>query len=184
MINKAEFDEINKELKRLEDLRENSIKISRSIINLSKQIIHNLHKNDIKKAEEFVKEINKLVKALPNERANDLNIDITAIQEYVEAVAYYELIKNNKLPTRKELNVDTITYLMGLCDLTGELIRKITNLLINDKMGEAKKIKDIISEIYNEFVHLDIHHGELRKKADMLRWNMEKAEDVLLRSKK
>ncbi len=44
-------------------------------------------------------------------------------------------------------------------------------------------MKNFISEIYNEFIHLDIHRGDLRKKADMLRWNSEKAEDILLRAK-
>ena len=93
------------------------------------------------------------------------------------------IIKHNRLPTRKELNVDTVEYLSGLCDLTGELIRRITNSLINDDLKEALKIKNFISWIYNEFIHLDIHHGDLRKKSDMLRWNLEKAEDILLRAK-
>lgn len=178
-----EFESIKKDLQRLEDLRENTIKTSRCIINLSKQIIHNLHKNEIKKAEELIEYIKKQVKELPKVENLDLGINFDAVQEYVEALAYYYIVKKDKIPTRKELNVNTIEYLCGLCDLSGELIRRITNSLINDNFEEAKRIKIFISILYNEFVHLDIHHGELRKKSDMLRWNLEKAEDILLRAK-
>ncbi len=183
MINKNEFEAIRKDLVRLEELRENTIKISRLIINLSKQIIHNLHKNEVNEAEKLILEIKKHIKELPKTQNLNLGINFDAVQEYVEALGYYYIIKKSRLPTRKELNVDVVEYLSGLCDLTGELIRRITNSLINDDLKEALKIKNFISEIYNGFVHLDIHHGDLRKKSDMLRWNLEKAEDILLRAK-
>ena len=54
MINKSEFKDIQKDLQRLEDLREETIKISRLIINLSKQIIHNLHKNEVNEADKLI----------------------------------------------------------------------------------------------------------------------------------
>lgn len=182
MVNK-EFNNIKKELQELDNLRETTIKISRLIINLSKQIIHNLHKNEINEAEKLIIEIKKQIKKLPKTRNLDLGINFDAVQEYVEALGYYYIIKHNRLPTRKELNVDVVEYLSGLCDLTGELIRRITNSLINDDLKEAHRIKNFISDIYTGFVHLDIHRGDLRKKSDMLRWNLEKAEDILLRAK-
>ena len=177
-----EFESIKNDLEKLEEEREKSIKVSRSIINLSKKIIHNLHKNNLKEAEVLIKDIEKELKNLP-EACADTNIDATAIQEYVEALAYYHILKFNKLPTRKDLNVNTVSYLSGLCDLTGELIRRMTNALISGDQKEAKRVKDFISEIYDSFINLDIHRGDLRKKSDMLRWNLNKAEDLLLQMK-
>jgi len=183
MIIKEEFSAIRKDLQKLEDLREKTIKISRSIINFSKQIIHRLHKEEIKEAEGLIKYIKKEINRLPKDTNLDVNINLVAVQEYVEALSYYYILKENRIPTRKDLKVNTIEYLTGLCDLSGELIRRITNSLIKDDFEEAKRIKNFISDLYHEFIHLDIHHGELRKKSDMLRWNLEKAEDILLRAK-
>ena len=108
MINKNEFEAIRKDLVRLEELRETTIKISRLIINLSKQIIHNLHKNEVNEAEKLILEIKKHVKELPKTQNLNLGINFDAVQEYVEALGYYYIIKHNRLPTRKELNVDTV----------------------------------------------------------------------------
>ena len=54
------FDKIRKELKKIEDNREKAITNSREIINLSKQIIYSVHRDNLKKAGEQVKLITRL----------------------------------------------------------------------------------------------------------------------------
>ena len=100
------------------------------------------------------------------------------MQEYVEAVCFYEVIKSNKLPTQAELKVSAPDYLAGLSDLTGELMRKANNLWINKKTKEALKIIDLVKDIYDAFVQLDIREQELRKKADAIKYNVRKLEDL------
>ena len=41
-----------------------------------------------------------------------------ALQEYAEALLYFSVISSKKLVTRKELEIPTSYYILGLCDLT------------------------------------------------------------------
>ncbi|MFA5888178.1 MAG: hypothetical protein WC852_05720 [Candidatus Nanoarchaeia archaeon] len=179
MINKNEFAGIRKDLKDFEEKREETIRKSRDIIMLSKQIIYSTQRNELKKAEELCGEIRKLVKELPAGNY-DTDMETVAVQEYVEAVCFYEFVKNKKLLTRKELGVITGDYLLGLCDLTGELVRQAVNAVINKKYDEAIEIKEFVSEIYGEFLQFDLRGGQLRKKADSIKWNLRKLEDLAL----
>lgn len=179
MINKNEFIGIRKDLKDFEEKREETIRKSRDIIMLSKQIIYSTQRNELKKAEELCEEIRKLVKELPSGNY-DTDMETVAVQEYVEAVCFYEFVKNKKLLTRKELGVITGDYLLGLCDLTGELVRQAVNAVINKRYDEAIEIKEFVSEIYGEFLQFDLRGGQLRKKADSIKWNLRKLEDLAL----
>ena len=117
---------------------------------------------------------NKLPKEL-----YDANIQKVALQEYVEALCYYEFVRSSKILTRDDLRVDTEDYLMGLCDLTGELTRRMVFKTIEKNFDEVIKIKDLVEEIYGEFLKFDLRNGELRKKSDSIKWNLKKIEDVL-----
>jgi len=179
MINKKEFEDIAEDLKKFENKREEVIVLSRKIINLSKRIIYSMHRNNRKEAEVLLKEIRKEIKKLPKE-PHDTSIALTAMQEYVEAVCYYAFDIGKTIPTRKELEVDTNEYLLGLCDLSGELVRKAVNSAINQDYNEVKRAKQFTEELYGEFLKFDLRNGELRKKYDSIRWNLAKLEDLLL----
>ncbi|MDO8740076.1 MAG: hypothetical protein Q7J54_00705 [Candidatus Woesearchaeota archaeon] len=177
MLNKKEFEDIIKELKKFDEEREKTIRQSRDIIQLSKQIIYAVQRDDISSADALVKEIKEKAKKLPL-KFYDTEMDAVAMQELVEAVVFYEFVKNNKMPSRKELGAETTAYLMGLCDLTGELVRKAVKDVINKRYSEAKKIKDLVDEIYGEFLKFDLRNGDLRKKADQIKWNLKKLEEM------
>mgnify|MGYP000589400678 CR=1 FL=1 len=57
MINKQEFAKIRKEIGNFDKKREELIQLSREIINLSKRVIYSLHRNDMKAASNYVKNI-------------------------------------------------------------------------------------------------------------------------------
>ena len=182
MINKQEFKDIGKELKKFEEERESLIQKSREIITLSKQIIYSIHRDDIKKADVLAKTITSKAKSLSNKNY-DMNMNNVAMQEYVEAVAFLEFIKNNKIPTRKELKTEIEPYLCGLCDLTGELVRKAVNSAINKNTSEVIKIREFIDQLYGEMLMFDFRNGEMRKKYDSIKWNLKKVEDIILEVK-
>jgi len=138
MLNKKDFEKIRREITSFDTKRETLIQKSREIINISKRIIYALHRNDIKLASSYVKEIEKKKKSLNTSMGLDTNINRTALQEYVEALCYYHFIKNKKIPTKATLKVDNESYLMGICDLTGELVRKAVNEAINKKFSKLK----------------------------------------------
>jgi predicted translin family RNA/ssDNA-binding protein len=178
MLDKSEFERIRKEFKKFEEGRERVIQTSRQVINLSKQIIFSMQRNEKQKAEGLLKDIKATVKKLPEEQF-DAGIQNVAKQEFVEAIAFYEFSVNNRIPTSKQLGIDDENYLMGLCDLTGELVRKAVMDGINKDFSSAKKIHGIVEEIYGEFLKFDMRNGELRKKADSIKWNLKKLDELL-----
>ncbi|MBI4448241.1 hypothetical protein HY643_04620 [Candidatus Woesearchaeota archaeon] len=182
MLNLKEFEEIKSEMENFEEEREKTITISRNIIRLSKQLIYSAHRGDFKSAKEAVGEINKLVEEIKGKR-EDVGMTKVAFQEYAEAVGFYCFIKEGRLITRKELGISTEDYLIGVCDLTGEMVRKALNDIINGDYDSALKVKDAVNEIYGVFLKLDFRNGELRKRFDSIKWNLRKLEDLALNIK-
>ncbi len=180
MINRKDFEDIRKELENFEEEREKTISNSREVIKLSKQIIYSLHRDDLANAARLLKEIKIKIKLLDKTKNYDTSISSVAFQEYVEAVAFFDIVKNGSLPTSKELNVDVFSYLCGLADLTGELGRKAVHDAIKKDFKSAEKIKNIVEDIYGEFLKFDLRNGELRKKSDAIKWNLNKLEDLVL----
>lgn len=180
MLNKKEFGQIRHEMHNLDLKREAIIQASREIITISKQIIYAAQRNDLKAAADAIKDIREKVKKLKKiNAATDTNISSVAFQEYVEAIAFYEFVKSGKIPSKSSLGVSADDYLSGICDLTGELVRKAIYNVIHKKFDEAEKIKELVHDIYGEFLKLHLRNGELRKKSDSIKWNLKKLEEVM-----
>src|SRR3989344_6016365 len=94
--------------------REKVIKASRDILKFSKAAIYSIHRNDMKQADSNLKKAGEVMAKLesftkdPNLAAGAYN---NALEEFVEASAYYNFIRENKLLTAKQLNVSTEIYL-------------------------------------------------------------------------
>lgn len=185
MLDKKELKEMNVEFKRQDNERENLIKKSRDILKLSKQIIYSVHRGDISEADKLVHAIEKEAKELDKIAGKHAALEESgsfrvAYMEYVEAVLYYNFVKNKKIPTRKELRVSIEHYLLGLCDLTGELVRKAVFLAGKGKVNEVIKIKELVDEIYGELLKFDFRENELRRKFDAVKYDLRKLEDLVL----
>ena len=184
MLDKKDFGKIRKEMEEFDSKREQIIQKSRHIISLSKRIIYALHRNDMKDASSYLKEIETEKKSLQGMKiALDTNIMQTALQEYAEALCYYHFVKDKKVPTSTELKLDNESYLMGLCDLTGELTRKAVNEVINQNFSMAFEIKKLVEEIYDEFLKFNLRNNELRVKSDQIKWSLKKLEDIIFELK-
>mgnify|MGYP001605063866 CR=1 FL=1 len=179
MLDAKDFKDIAAELKGFEVQREKIIASSRDVIQLSKLIIHAVLRGDITKADTLAKKIRSDVKAIPSGEY-ETEMRSVALQEYVEALALLSFVKKGKIATRKELGVDTQSYLLGLCDLTGEFVRLAINKVINKDYAAALKIKTAVEEIYGQFLEFDLRNGNLRKKADSIKWNLKKLEEMAL----
>ncbi len=183
MLDRKDFDRIRKEIEDSDIKREELIQTSREVINISKKIIYALHRNDVKDASSYLKEIERKKNALGTNVWLDTNINQVALQEYAEALCYYHFVKSKKIPTASSLKVDNENYLMGLCDLTGELGRKAVNEVIRKNFKQAEQIRELVDEIYGEFLKLNLRNSELRKKSDQIKWNLKKLEDIVFELK-
>lgn len=187
MLNKKEFVLIKKEMDSYEKSREKLIRKSRDIISLSKQVINLCHRDDMKEAGRLVKKIKIEIKNLDKIIKKQPGLFYSgsakvAMQEFVEAVCYHGFLKNKKIPTHKELGVSAEYYLLGICDLTGELVRKAINTAIKGNFKNAIAIKDFVSDIYAELLKFRFRN-ELRKKFDSIKYDLKKLEDLALNIK-
>lgn len=183
MINKKEFEKIRKEFDEFDKTREIIIKESRDILKLSKQAIFSLHRDDFKeaaskleKAEKITAKLRKVSSKAPERYSGSFK---GALEEYSEAKMFYEFLKNNKLPTLKELNVNPEQYLGGLADFTGEIVRKAALLATDKKVSEVKAIRNLIDDVFGQFVQFDFRNGDLRRKYDNIKYNLQKVEGML-----
>ena len=181
MLNKSDFEEIRKEMEDFDKRRELTIQQSREIIRLSKLIIYATHRDDLGEAKKLIAQIKTKKKELDKISKVPLDTEMhnVAEQEYVEALCYYEFVESKKIPTKSGLGVNTENYLSGLCDLTGELGRKAVADVINKKFEHALLIKELVDEIYGEFLKFNLRNSELRKKSDQIKWNLKKLEDII-----
>jgi predicted translin family RNA/ssDNA-binding protein len=181
MIDKNDFADMKKILEKEEDIRDSIAEKAREILRLSKQIIYSLHRDDIPNADNLYKKMLQEMKNLEKVAIPKLKEGLygAALQEYVEAACYYEFVKNKKIPTHKDLDVPFEEYLLGICDLTGELERRAVFLTLKEKYADVQEIKGIVDDIHFEFLKFDLRNGELRKKADSIKWNLKRIDEIL-----
>ncbi|MEM4267694.1 MAG: hypothetical protein QXK37_02590 [Candidatus Woesearchaeota archaeon] len=184
MINKTDFLRLKKELEDFEEQRDRTITLSREILKASKQAIYSVHRHDMEEAKKLLKHAETKIKSIRKEVCNTPKLDFVgaysaACQEYVEAKCYFWFIANSRIPSQKVLGVQVEDYLMGLCDLTGELSRKAVLSAIAKDYEMIVRIRNLVDEIHGLFLNLNLRNGELRKKSDSIKWNLKRIEEVL-----
>jgi predicted translin family RNA/ssDNA-binding protein len=184
MLDPKDFERMRKELESFESDREKLISVSREILNESKKAIYMVHRGELDKAEDSLKLIEKKNSSIKpllkcNPKLDFLGAYSAAIQEYVEARCFLGFARDRKIPACGKLGVQVEDYLLGMCDLTGELARRAVNSVIVKKYNEVYMIRDLVDQINGLFLELNLRNGELRKKSDSIKWNLKKIEDIV-----
>lgn len=179
MIN---FSKLQKEFQAYDEEREHLIKKSRDVLKLSKQIIYAVHRDEMKNAEVLVKEIEKERKELERIATHNAKMAYEgsykiAIQEYVEAILYYDFVRKGII---SEIKVLAEHYILGLCDLPGELNRRAVFAAGKGRVDEVAKIRDTVDSIYGEMLKFDFRDNEIRRKVDAVKYELRKLEDLML----
>lgn len=173
MIDTKTFSLIKKELEKQEVIRETSIQLSRSLTKQSKQAIYMVHRNELGKATALLSAIQK---KLPKEVNAFFN---PAYEEFAEAILFAHFAKTGKLLPYSALKVGFENYLGGISDLTGELARRSVLMGIAKNVVEVQKIRDLVDGVMGQLMNIDFRNGELRRKFDSIKWNLDKIEKVL-----
>lgn len=176
------FAKLQKAIQTYDSERERLIKQSRVVLKLSKLLIYSVHRGELKESVKISKEIESERKKLEAIAKHDPKMAYegsykVAIQEYVEAVLYYQFIKTGKLV---DLKVLPVHYVLGLADLPGELVRKAVFLAGKGKVTEVIKIKEEVDYIYGELLRFDFRDNEVRRKVDAVKYDLRKLEDLVL----
>ena len=183
MMNSQSWEDMRKEYEQNDSRREQLIRVSREAIRLSKEVINSVHRLELEKASTLMQSLREKMKSV-EEFSDYLQLDSgsykAAMQEYVEAACLEEYAAKGTIPSPKELGVESDHYLLGICDLCGELGRRAVNSAIAKNPAEVLRIKKVVEELYAELIMFDFRNGELRKKFDSVKYSLKRLEDISL----
>jgi len=154
------LERIREELARKDELRQEIRIATRRVTRLSKQAIFQIHRADLEKAEETLKEAKKIldgVKDLTKDYPDLLysgSVD-SAFQEYAEANILLGLVKDSRFVNFEELDIPMASYVLGLADVIGELRRRALESLRTREMSEAEDCLRLMETIYEEIINLE-----------------------------
>ena len=179
-------DKIEKSIDDKDQIREQALKNSREIIINCRKAIQSIHQKKIKKAKnnintasETLKNLYKITKNYPE--LYHAGFVENAAQELVEAHCFLNIKQGKDLPDPDDINTTYSSYLMGLCDLVGELRRTALDSIRQGKPKKADKCLDMMEEIYDVIIRFDYPSGliPIKKKQDMVRGMIEKTRGEL-----
>lgn len=193
----------------LNEKREKVVKASRDVTMNSKKVIfqvHRISKNNIEevleKAEKdlaLVREqhISRLVKELQGTDFWKLRRAYSpGIQEYVEAATFFKFCKTGTLlnldelnaslltlsdPSMEPLQINVLDYVLGVADLTGELMRLAIGRISEGELEWAKRICQFVRDIYRELtlvVPLMDDSHDMKMKMDVMLQSVVKIENA------
>lgn len=182
------FESINEAYTQSDEYREQIIKISRDIQKQSKKAIYEIHRGNTEHAQRELDEIATLIQKSSSILEGATSLDhvgafSASLEEYVEAKTFLAFVDTQNIPTAEELQVDYETYIAGLSDLTGELVRYGVNASIADQFEILPEIVAFIEELYGYLLMFNLRNGSLRKKFDSIKYNLQKAQDLTLELK-
>lgn len=170
---------VNKIEKSIDDkdkIREQALRSSREIIIGCRKAIQLIHQesmknaiNNIKKASTKLQGLYELTKDYP-ELFHSGFVE-NAAQELVEAQCFYNVMKGRDLPDPDDIKTTYSSYLLGLCDLVGELRRTALDSIRAGEAKEADNYLSMMDDIYDVIIRFDYPSGliPIKKKQDMVR---------------
>ncbi|MDD4333412.1 MAG: hypothetical protein PHT51_04855 [Patescibacteria group bacterium] len=181
MINKKFIEKLKKEYAEGNSERRQIISLANVALHDSKRVIFSLHRGDDEIAAESLAAIEEVLKKLEKKfgysRIMEEGSYKAAVEEYVEAKTLFMVISGQKIDAIKGLKIDVDGYLGGICDLTGELVRRAVNMAAAGHRDGVPKINKIINDIMAELVQFDMT-GYLRTKYDQAKGNLRKIEQI------
>ena len=181
MITEKFLSDLKNSYQKNEKERRQIISASNGLLFEAKKIIFALQRQEWKLAEEKIKKLENEYKLLEKkfsiERLKKEGAYKAAAEEYYEGKSFYLIIKKKKIEPTKNIALDYESYLAGICDLIGELVRYATNQAARGRFTEVVKIKKIAEEIMSQLIDFDLT-GYLRTKYDQARGHLRKLEQM------
>lgn len=179
-------DKIEKNIDNKDKVREQALRSSREIIINCRKAIQKIHQEEMKEAKTKIKEASNKLQELYKitEDHPDLyhaGFVTNAAQELVEATCFYNIMNGKDLPDPDKIKTTYNAYLLGLCDLVGELRRTALDSIREGNSKEADSCLDMMEEIYDVIIRFDYPSGliPIKKKQDMVRGMIEKTRGEL-----
>lgn len=184
MLNKTLFKKLLADYISYSAKRHQIIKDSGDALRLSKQAIFSLHRDDLKTADKLLKDVEKIFSGIKAHIKKDASLRYqgvfkAALEEYAEAKFFYNVLSGKKIDLLKEKELDYEGYLSGICDLTGELVRKAINMATRGDFKKVEKYRNTTEEIIGELIKFNLNNGHLRSKHDDAKRNLRRLEEIM-----
>jgi translin len=173
----SSLDEINSDLKDVEERREKLIKGTRDVISICSKSIVAMHHDQMEKAEMNMQQAKMMLDEFRQYSKTDLYKYVSiAEQEIVEAYGLKSVIRDSAIPSMRDLNVSGPSYITGLLDCIGEIKRMVYDRMRTGRGEDAAKLftlmQDIYSSIYPFAVYDHLVSG-MRRKLDVAKMLIE-----------
>ena len=183
MLDKKFFTKLKKDYDSYDINRRIIIKHSNDIIKLAKQAIFAVHRDNMAEAEKNFKDSEELIKYLNTKIKKEKGLEyegayLAAMEEYCEAKLLYHFLKTGKIGALAGVKLDENTYLGGLCDFTGELVRRAVFLATRRRYKEVEACEQAIEAVIHELIQFNLI-GPLRPKYDQAKNNLRKIEEIM-----
>ncbi len=179
-------DKIEKNIDDKDKTREQALRSSREIIIGCRKAIQCLHQDLMEDAEKHIKkssvklaDLQDLTKGYPD--LYHAGFVENAAQEYVEALCLSNIMKGKQLPDPDKIQTTYSSYLMGLCDVVGELRRNTLDFIRKGEDLKANECLDIMEKIYDAVIRFDYPSAlvPIKRKQDMARGLIERTRGEL-----
>jgi translin len=170
-----------------EKIREEALKTSRDIIICCRRGIQQLHRDQMDEAENYIKQASAKLTQLYD--FTKYHPDIfhagfveNAAQEFVEIHCLYNIIKGQDLPDPDIIQTPHSAYLLGLCDVVGELRRGALDFMLEGNTTKANEYLQYMDQIYDAIMSFDYPSAliPIKKKQDIVRSLIEKTRGELV----
>ncbi|MCK5261471.1 MAG: RNA-binding protein [Thermoplasmatales archaeon] len=180
------IEKIDKHINEKDKIREQALRSSRDIIIGCRKAIQFLHRDLIEDAESYIKQASDKLTDL-----YDLTRDYpdlfhagfveNAAQELVEAHCLYNIMLGEELPDPDTIQTTYSSYLLGLCDVVGELRRGALDFILEGEALKANEYLNHMDKIYDAIMSLDYPSGliPIKRKQDVVRGLIEKTRGEL-----
>lgn len=196
------FEQYTDTLNALHEKRERLVKASRDVTMYSKKVIFQVHRLNAKNKEAVLEQAERDLASVRADHVMRIAKELQGpefwkfrraysmgIQEYVEAATFLEFCKNGKLLTLDDVNksffelkdasesafkMNLIDYVLGVCDLTGELMRLAISHVTEGDTDAAKEICNFVRSLY-------VSLGLISQEVDD-GWDMKQKMEVMLQS--
>ena len=160
MLAKSDIDRIQAELLSYDKAREKLQELTRNATRLCGWAIIQVHRGNIAQAtktlndaKESLDELQGLLSA--HSELPQLGQALVAFQEYAEARLVFQMKKNGKLASLREVGTSSTAYLLGMLDFVGEMRRMTLDELRRGNADEAQKLLSTMEKVYEDLMSLD-----------------------------
>lgn len=178
----AHVEAIRQEFTRINELRDETLRMSRALIRSCANAIRAIHRHEWAEAEIMLAESRTDAEAMVTPLAQHpmlyhAGYTQDALKELVEAHVLFAVARSVALPGPAELFVTGATYLRGLSEAATETRRFVLDLMRRGQVEAAEPYLDFMDEVYSLSVTIDFPDSitdGLRRQTDVLRGVVER----------